>query len=100
MKKYYGLSQSAKQKALDFIDLLQEKFPRTFPKKPDSKVPLMIGIHEQLLLIKDELGVEEKTIINAMKLWCKGARYYTVLSVAGVPRLNLNGEQVGLVTEK
>lgn len=41
------------------IRLLQKHFPLAFPKKPASKVPLKIGIHEDLLAQADQLAIDK-----------------------------------------
>ena len=92
-KKY---SEGQKQKAIEFIDRLQELYPAAFPKKPLEKVPLAIGITEQLISIKTELGVSKNIIQLAMYLWCSGGRYKEARKF-GSPRYNLDGSQAGVV---
>lgn len=95
--KYRKYSEGQKQKASELIDKLQELYPLTFPKKPLNKVPLAIGITEQLISMKTELGVSTIIIKLAMQLWCTGVRYQEALKF-GSPRYNLDGSQAGVVT--
>jgi ProP effector len=81
------------------IGLLQKHFPLAFPKKPAAKVPLKIGIHKDLLVHAEEMGLSEEEIRAALKKWCKGKRY-TECMVAGATRLDLNGKEAGFVSKE
>lgn len=100
MRHYNRMSKKNQQLAGDLIQILQEKFPFVFPCKPLPKVALMVGIDKQLIAIKDELGVDDKVIFNALALWCQGKRYFSNLKVVGTPRFDLYGQQSGFVTER
>ena len=80
------------------IALLQKHFPLAFPKKPNAKVPLKIGIHKDLLEQAETLGLTANEIRAAMKKWVKGKRYAECL-VAGAARIDLQGQEVGFVTK-
>ena len=80
------------------IGLLQKHFPLAFPKKPNAKVPLKIGIHKDLLEQAEALGMTASDIRAAMKKWVKGKRYAECL-VAGAARIDLQGKEVGFVTK-
>lgn len=79
------------------ISRLQRKFPKAFPKKPAAKVPLKLGIHEELLGQAEALGLPAEDITLAIKTWCQGARYWACL-VEDAARMSLEGEAVGVVT--
>jgi sRNA-binding protein len=95
-KKFYGLKRDDYETAVMFIQQLQEVFPLAFPKKPKDKVPLMIGIDEQL---SNEFKIDKKIINNSLKLWCWGGRYRSALSIIGAGRLDLYGNKVGFVLD-
>lgn len=80
------------------IGLLQKHFPLAFPKKPNPKVPLKIGIHKDLLEQAEMLGLTTNEIRAAMKKWVKGKRYAECM-IAGTARIDLLGQEVGFVTK-
>lgn len=91
------------RKALRYIDdVLQVNWPAVFPRKPEPKVPLAIGITEELLKKSgnDLSKASVQAIIRAFELWCRGRRYYEACSVPGAARYNLAGEVCGYVTDK
>lgn len=79
------------------IGKLQKRFPRAFPKNPSPKVPLKVGVIDDLLKQASDLGLTEKQVRDAIKLWCRGARYWSCL-VQGAARVDLNGDAVGEVS--
>lgn len=79
------------------ISKLQRLYPKTFPKKPEPKVALKIGILQDLLAQADSLKLTEEEIRAAIKTWCEGSRYWSCM-VEGAARINLQGETEGLVT--
>ena len=90
----------SKIEALKFLERLQLSRPEIFPPKPLPKVPLAIGIFEQLNAHRDELRISKNVLEKALRLWCKGVRYYTALTKVGSPRYDINGNITGTVTEK
>lgn len=80
------------------IRSLQKHFPLAFPKKPASKVPLKIGIHQDLLEQIDQLGVDQVVLRTAIKTWCSGMRYWDCLLEDAI-RVGLNGEPAGQVSK-
>ncbi len=80
------------------IGLLQKHFPLAFPKKPNPKLPLKIGIHKDLLEQAETLGLTANEIRSAMKKWVKGKRYAECM-VAGAARIDLQGQEAGFVTK-
>ncbi|SAK48699.1 ProP effector [Caballeronia temeraria] len=79
------------------IGKLQKRFPLAFPKNPAPKVPLKVGIFEDLMKHAEELGLNEKELRGAIKVWCRGNRYWTSL-VQGAPRIDLAGAAAGEVS--
>lgn len=77
---------------------LQKRFPIAFPKNPAPKVPLKIGIFEDVLAHAPELGLTEAELRDAIRTWCRGARYWACLT-EGAQRVDLAGQPVGAVTE-
>ena len=81
------------------IGRLQKHFPKTFPKNPAPKLPLKIGIHQELLAKAKEIGLEEPAITEAVKTWCRGTRYWASI-VEGAPRVDLEGNPAGEVNAR
>jgi ProP effector len=79
------------------IGKLQKRFPKAFPKNPSPKVPLKIGIFEDLLAHATELALTETELRAAIKIWCRGSRYWTSM-VEGAIRVDLSGEEAGRVS--
>ncbi|SAL34805.1 ProP effector [Caballeronia arvi] len=79
------------------IGKLQKRFPLAFPKNPAPKVPLKVGIFEDLMKHAEELGLNERELRSAIKVWCRGNRYWTSL-VEGAPRIDLAGGNAGEVS--
>ena len=79
------------------IGKLQKRFPKAFPKNPSPKVPLKIGIFEDLLSHATELALSETELRAAIKIWCRGSRYWTAM-VEGAVRVDLAGEVAGRVS--
>ncbi|RKP55950.1 ProQ/FinO family protein [Pararobbsia silviterrae] len=79
------------------IRKLQNRFAATFPKKPAPKVPLKIGIFEDLMAHAAELGADEAQLRAAIKTWCGGSRYWACM-VEGASRIDLAGNAAGVVT--
>ncbi|MCB5185842.1 ProQ/FinO family protein [Methylobacillus gramineus] len=81
------------------IGRLQKHFPKSFPKNPAPKLPLKIGIHQELLAKAKDLGLEEVAITEAVKTWCRGTRYWASI-VEDAPRVDLEGNPAGQVTSR
>jgi ProP effector len=78
------------------IGKLQKRFPLAFPRKPAPKVPLKIGIFEDLVKHGQDLGLSESELREAISTWCRGTRYWTCL-VDGAARVDLAGTAAGVV---
>ncbi|MFT4069352.1 ProQ/FINO family protein, partial [Paraburkholderia sp.] len=79
------------------IGRLQKRFPNAFPKNPAPKLPLKIGIFEDLVAHAGELSLNEAELRDAIKTWCRGGRYWKSL-VEGAARIDLSGVEAGKVT--
>ncbi|WP_321791872.1 ProQ/FinO family protein [Burkholderia pyrrocinia] len=79
------------------IAKLQNRFPQTFPRTPAPKIPLKVGILEDLIHRIQELRLSEAELRDAMKTWCRGNRYWTCL-VDGAARVDLTGSEAGRVS--
>ena len=79
------------------IRKLQNRFTATFPKKPAPKVPLKIGVFEDLMTHATELGADEAQLRAAIKTWCGGSRYWACM-IEGAARIDLAGNSAGVVT--
>lgn len=103
-KRVVQLSSNAKKNALvDHVVLtigkLQKLFPKTFPKNPNPKVPLKVGILDDLYARSDEIGISNEDIQLAIQTWCKSSRYWNA-SIEGAMRVDLDGNPSGLVDAK
>jgi ProP effector len=79
------------------IGRLQKRFSVAFPKNPAPKLPLKIGIFEDLVAHAKELSLSEAELRDAIKTWCRGSRYWKCL-VEGAARVDLTGAAAGQVT--
>ncbi|MDR5879865.1 ProQ/FinO family protein [Caballeronia sp. LZ032] len=79
------------------IGKLQKRFPLAFPKNPAPKKPLKVGIFEDLMKHAEELQLSERELRAAIKVWCRGNRYWTSLA-EGAARVDLTGAAAGEVT--
>lgn len=83
--------------AVEAIWRLQKHFPLAFPVNPAPKVPLKEGIlkdAEQHLAL---LGITSEQLKQGLATWCRGGRYWASMT-ENAPRLDLNGQAVGVVT--
>lgn len=78
------------------IGKLQRLYPKAFPKNPAPKVPLKIGILEDIQLRSDEIGISKEDLQLAIKTWCKSSRYWQACK-EGAERLDLDGNAAGVV---
>ncbi|HZZ06187.1 ProQ/FinO family protein [Paraburkholderia sp.] len=79
------------------IGKLQKRFPNAFPKNPAPKLPLKVGIFEDLVVHAKELSLSEAELRDAIKTWCRGSRYWKCL-VEGAARVDVTGGEAGKVT--
>ncbi|MCD9120579.1 MULTISPECIES: ProQ/FinO family protein [Cupriavidus] len=78
---------------------LQKQFPLAFPKAPAAKLPLKIGIYDDLLPHAAALQMTEQELRDALKQWCRGSRYWACLA-EGAPRIDLAGAEAGQVSAR
>ncbi|MCT9127087.1 ProQ/FinO family protein [Cupriavidus gilardii] len=78
---------------------LQKQFPLAFPKAPAAKLPLKIGVYDDLLPHAAALQMTEQELRDALKQWCRGSRYWACL-VEGAPRVDLAGAEAGQVSAR
>jgi len=81
------------------IGKLQKRFPAAFPKKPEPKLPLKVGIFQDLLPHAEQLGLSEAEIREAIATWCRGSRYWSCLT-DGAARVDLTGAPAGTVNAR
>lgn len=79
------------------IGRLQKRFPEAFPKNPAPKVPLKIGIFEDLIAHIAELKLTQAELRDAIKVWCRGSRYWSAMSADAI-RVDLSGAEAGRVS--
>lgn len=79
------------------IGKLQRRFPLAFPKNPAPKVPLKVGIWDDLAREAQAVGLSEAELREAMSTWCRGNRYWSCL-VEDAVRVDLQGNEAGRVT--
>lgn len=79
------------------IGKLQRRFPLAFPKNPAPKLPLKVGILDDLLAQASDIGLSEIEIRGAIKVWCRGARYWSCL-IEDADRVDLDGKATGKVS--
>ncbi|WP_331251499.1 ProQ/FinO family protein [Cupriavidus necator] len=55
-------------------------------------MPLKIGIFEDLVPCAQDLSLSEAELREAIKTWCRGARYWACL-IEGASRMDLAGQE-------
>jgi ProP effector len=83
-------------KVVFIIGRLQKLFPLAFPKSPSPKVPLKVGILEDLQARSEEISISKDDLQLAVKTWCKSPRYWSVTK-EGAVRIDLEGHPAGIV---
>jgi ProP effector len=69
---------------------LQKRFPRAFPRSPIPKVPLKVGILNDVLAHAVSIGLSAGDVRNGIKLRCRGNHYWTRLTEGNAP-IDLHG---------
>lgn len=77
------------------LDELRERYPKAFATDPGAVMPLMLKVHEPLVLA----GYGKKAVRAALSEYVSAPAYLEALA-AGKPRVDLDGEPVGFVSEK
>ena len=83
--------------AVEAIWRLQKHFPLAFPVNPAPKVPLKEGILKDAEQHLELLGISSEQLKQGIAIWCRGSRYWASMT-ENAPRLDLNGQAVGVVT--
>lgn len=83
-------------KVVLIIGRLQKLFPLAFPKNPSPKVPLKVGILDDLQARSEEIDISKDDLQLAVKTWCKSPRYWSVTK-EGAVRNDLEGNPAGTV---
>ncbi len=73
---------------------LRERYPKAFAADPEAVMPLMLRVHKPLI----RAGYDAKAVRAALCEYVSAPAYLEALA-AGKPRVNLDGEPVGLVSE-
>ena len=76
---------------------LQKHFPLAFPVNPAPKVPLKEGILKDAEQHLQLLGITAEQLKAGIAAWCRGGRYWAAMT-ENAPRLDLQGQPVGVVT--
>lgn len=98
MQKSFPKTEPRKQHpAVEAIWRLQKRFPLAFPVNPAPKVPLKEGILQDAEQHLDLLGITKEQLKQGIAVWCRGIRYWSCMT-ENAPRLDLNGQAVGVVT--
>ncbi|WP_312903672.1 ProQ/FINO family protein [Stutzerimonas nitrititolerans] len=83
--------------AVEAIWRLQKRFPLAFPVSPPPKVPLKEGILQDAEQHLDVLEITKEQLKQGIAIWCRGSRYWACMT-ENAPRMDLNGQAVGVVT--
>jgi ProP effector len=83
--------------AVEAIWRLQKHFPLAFPVNPAPKVPLKEGILKDAEQHLSLLGISLEQLKLGIAAWCRGGRYWSAMT-ENAPRLDLQGQPVGVVT--
>jgi ProP effector len=83
--------------AIEAIWRLQKHFPLAFPVNPAPKVPLKEGILKDAEQHLELLGISLEQLKLGIAAWCRGGRYWSAMT-ENAPRLDLQGQPVGVVT--
>ncbi|MBS9476197.1 ProQ/FINO family protein [Ancylobacter radicis] len=76
-------------------EVLVERFPRTFMPKGERKIPLKVGIYQDLRIAAPDLSARK--MADALHDYTTGRTYLRAL-VAGAHRIDLDGWPEGVVT--
>ena len=90
-------SAPAVDPVLQAISRLQRHYPAAFPKKPEPKKPLKVGIFQDLEAHTAH-GLDGDLLKQALSAWCQGWRYWDCLKT-GNARVDLSGTACGEVTQ-
>jgi ProP effector len=84
-------------KSFELRQLLAERYPNAFKPKGAQKLPLKIGIHNEIVAANPELTAEE--VRAGLADYTGGPKYLEHL-LPGAVRIGLDGSPAGTVTER
>jgi CspA family cold shock protein len=76
------------------LNVLSEKYPKTFPYKP-----LAIGFKDELFAISEELGFSKNELKIFLTFYCRSKKYRSNL-ILNAERVDLKGEITSIVKEQ
>lgn len=82
---------------LEMLELLYEKYPKAFMPGPEIPLPLKLGISEDILRNNEDIATDD--LNKAMRYYTDALRYHKAV-VKGTRRYDLDGDVVGVVTDK
>jgi len=91
---YRTMPNNSMPEASAILAELCERYPKAFFVYPEAAMPLAINIHKKLIAA----GYNRKAVAVALGTYASAQPYLAALA-AGKPRVNLDGEPVGKVTE-
>jgi ProP effector len=77
------------------LELLCERFPRTFARDPAERLPLKRGIDRDLVRLD---GLRSRTALNRVLASYTACPEYRAKLIEGAARIDLNGNPAGAVT--
>lgn len=83
---------------LVILEYLQKNYPKCFSARNTHPLPLALGIHKQLL-VNEGLPFAKVKIRRFLKRYTRSKEYRKNL-IIGSPRVDLQGNQIGVVTEE
>jgi ProP effector len=93
-------SEEKVERILAFAAMLAERHPKAFPsgKPGSSSIVLKVGIHFDIYALYPD--IPKRTVHSLMSWHTRSPKYLEAASIAGTPRLDLDGETAGEVTEE
>ena len=93
-------SEEKVARILAFAATLAERHPKAFPsgKPGNTSIVLKIGIHFDMYALYPD--VPKRTVHSLMSWHTRSAKYLEAAGVAGTPRVDLDGNNAGEVTEE
>jgi len=83
--------------AMAMIEMLCQRYPKTFTQKPHEMQPLARGIREAI--IADAPDLPHSIVSQALALYAARSCYLRAC-IVGAPRIDLSGKVVDVVTDK
>jgi ProP effector len=93
--KPVSAEDTRKRRALAMQETLVQRFPAAFKTQGQPRLPLKIGIYDDIISLARDLP--EAEVKNAIRLYVNQGPYNRVI-IEGAARVDLNGEPAGSVT--